>query len=55
MKESGNVKQIRAIISDQGPMGTLAYIIAARDGASHDEAVEFVSTMSAVLKKTDGP
>jgi AbiV family abortive infection protein len=55
MRESERAEQLRAIISDQGSMGTLAYVIAARSGASHDEAVEFSSTMSAVLKKIDGP
>jgi AbiV family abortive infection protein len=54
MRDSENSEQVREIISDLGPMGSLAYVIASRGGASHDAAVQFASTMSAVLRKADG-
>ncbi len=55
MRDSTHAEQMRAIIGDLGPTGTLAYVIAVRGGASHKDAVEFASVASAALRDVERP
>jgi AbiV family abortive infection protein len=55
MRDSGRAEQLRAIIAGLGPTGTLAYVMAARLGKSHDEAMQFATAASAALRDAEGP